>query len=410
VVGRLQDDESDVWLPEVMPGSEVVLVSIFGAGGSRVIAFSQDGSRETLLRDAFMSVYTRQGQLFYRDDGTGAVMAVPFDPETVAVTGGPIAMTGGTDLNHCFGVSDTGSLVYVPDLTEQGSGRLSWAFRDGRTETISEVEGDWVQPRISPDGRRIIVRKVGGKCELWMMDLERGSFSRVVQGDDAHDPLWSPDGSRILFDRAGGGELVTMGVIGPRTIEVVATGNTRGTPGWWSGGGNLLAYTVSGEGGLEDIWVRKMDGTSEPEPFLVTPQAESRPVVSPDGKLIAYTSDETGVSEIYVRSYPSDGAAWQVSSGGGNNALWSRDRSELYFLRITDGTLMSVSVDDSGELEFGVPEVLLEGKVNVARSRNYDVAPDGKFVTVDSGDAREGSRLHVLMNWPALVRERGGAE
>jgi serine/threonine protein kinase len=410
VVGRLEENESDVWLPEVLPGSEVILVSTFGPEGSRVIAFRQDGSRETLLRNAFMSVYTRQGQLFYRDDGTGAVMAVPFDPQAVAVTGGSIAMTGSTDLNHCFGVSNTGSLVYIPDLSEQGSGRLSWAYRDGRTETISEVEGDWVQPRLSPDGRRIIVRKVSGKCELWMMDLERGSFSRVVQGDDAHDPLWSPDGRRILFDRADSGELVTMGVIGPRTIEIVASGNTRGTPGWWSGGGNLLAYTVSGEGGLEDIWVRKMDGSSEPEPFLATPRAETSPVVSPDGKLIAYTSDETGVSEIYVRNYPSDGAVWQVSSGGASNALWSRDGSELYFLRITDGTLMSVSVEGSGELEIGVPEVLLEGRVDAGRTSDYDVAPDGTFVTIDSGDARGGSRMQVLMNWPALVRERGGAE
>jgi serine/threonine protein kinase/Tol biopolymer transport system component len=410
VFGRLKSDgtEGGVWLPEALPDGKTVLITVLGAQ-TRIVAFRAGGERHDVLTGGFLGRYVEPGYLLYQDQSSQSTAAVPFDATEARVTGGPLLVTEQIDGSYCFDATDKGRIVYVPAPTE-GEGRyLTWVDRDGRSEVAVDVQGSWVQPRISPDGQKVLVRKTGAECELWMLDLQRGSFARVVQGDDNHSPLWAPDGRRILFDRQEEGQIVTLDVTGSRRMEVIAKGANRGNPESWSAGGNLFAYTVSGEGGRPDIWVRHMGDDSDPEPFAVTPQAEDSPRISPDGKWIAYTGVETGVPEVYVRSYPDDSSAWQVSAGGGNNPLWSRDGKELYFIRVRDSALMAAQVEAGAEFSLGAPRKILDRVLSTSRIGNFDVGPDGRFITVSGeGGDTDQRPIRVVDNWLALVHELSG--
>jgi len=152
-----------------------------------------------------------------------------------------------------------------------------------------------------------------------------------------------------------------------------------------------------------------MNGEGEPRPFVATPESESEPEISPDGRWIAYVSDETGVPEVYVRGYPDDGSVWQASAGGGTTPLWSRDGTELFFVRLEDAALVSVVVRDDDDLELGVPTELFQGLLSTSRAGDFDVASDGRFITV-AGDSDDTNRreIRVLGNWQTQVEELRG--
>jgi serine/threonine-protein kinase len=266
-----------------------------------------------------------------------------------------------------------------------------------------------MQPRISPDGKRILLRKVGTNCELWMYDIPRGSLARIVQGNDNHDPIWSPDGRQIAFLRANPPtEMVTLTVAGAREKTTLAQGANPGSPESWSAGGNLLAYTVNGRGTRSDVWVRAMGGASPPAAFLATEFNESDPAISPDGRWIAYVSNETGTVEVFVRPYPDTGTAWQISTGGGGSPLWSRDGRELFFVAGT--RMMAVPIETRPTFRAGTPVALFDGGFSIRTSRTFDVAPDGRFVAVRTASGGiAGQELRVLLGWESEMKRVGVA-
>jgi len=218
-----------------------------------------------------------------------------------------------------------------------------------------------------------------------------------------HNPLWSPDGKHVLYQEMNGGKLVTQTVGGMRKVEIIAEGKDAGPPESWSTGGNLLVYTLHGQTSGDDLWVRVVDGSSTPEPFLVTEYNENRAAISSDGKWIAYMSDETGSPEVFVRSYPDSGAAWQVSINGGRDPLWSRDGKELFF--VSGKKMMAVVVEPGDMFAAGRPVELFEGLVGSTRMRDYDVAPDGRFITVRNPDGDDGQQeLRMLLSWQQVMQ------
>jgi Tol biopolymer transport system component len=227
-----------------------------------------------------------------------------------------------------------------------------------------------------------------------MFDVERGTLTRIVHGGDNHSPVWSPDSRRIVYERRTPPHaMVSLTIEGAREVQSLPLGSPKS----WSGGGNLLAYTVDTRSTRTDIWVRAMDGSSPPIPFLATEYNEDNPSISPDGKWIAYTSDETGTPEVFIRPYPVSGVAWQVSAGGGGNPLWSRDGRELLF---TSGTkLISVPITTRPALQVGAPVEISDGGISTFRSRDFDVAPDGRFVTVRHASGAGQNEMRVLLNW-----------
>jgi serine/threonine-protein kinase len=405
VFGRLEGAEGNVWLPEVLPGGRTVLASVLGEG-SKLVAFHADGTREIVLDEVFEGRYVEPGYLLYRDNGNEATMAVPFDADAVRVVGAPVALTEPIHASYCFDVSPTGMLAYVPSPFDQGRAELVRVRPDGSSRRLSDLRNTWIQPRVSPDGKKIVVRETGSQCQLWLLDVERGTFSRLAREGDCHDPVWSPDGRRVLFDRGGMGEIVALEVGGARAVEVIASGPDRGTPHSWNGAKNLLVFTRNGPEGDLDLWIRDME-TGEVAPFLETPEFERDPVFSPDGSLIAYSSDEGSSAEVYVRAYPADGSAWQVSAGGGRSPVWSSDGSELYFLRVEDGAMMRSRVTRADGFSFSAPEPYIENTFSLANTRNYDVGPDGSFVSAAGSERVPELKIRVVLNWPQLLEERG---
>ena len=310
-----------------------------------------------------------------------------------------------------FSVADNGSLVYVSGAGG-GVGRqrsLVWVDREGGETPLASPLLGYTRPRVSPDGTRVAVDVGdGGSSDIWIHDLERGTEA-ILTTDATTDraPLWTPDGERVVFfsnrngpsalfsklaDTPGEAELVMVGSGGTTFIEPIA----------WSADGLTLVFWDFGAGN-QDIGLLSMEGDRASEPLLATESRETGPSISPDGNWIAYASDETGQSEVYVQRFPGLGDKEPISTDGGQQPLWSPDGSELFY-RGPRG-MMAVPVDTEPTFSAGDPEVLFEQQYSYFRQdRTYDVAPDGRFLmikegaTTDDGSAPT-AQITVVLNW-----------
>jgi len=409
VVARLDTTagEREAWLPEILPDGKTVLFTVVGATWD-LFALRPDGTRQLLARNALMGRYVDPGHLLYYDLDPKAVFVAPFDVTAAKITGPAVPLTEPVDDNYAFDVGADGTLVYVPVSSDEQNLELVRIGADGHPTPVMETRAYWTQPRIAPDGRRIVLRKVGTSCELWMYDLDRGSLTRLGSEGDLHSPVWSPDGSRIAFERNdGGGSLHVMRMDGVREDRTILTGDASGSPWSWSAGGNLLAFTKAGRGTGGDIHVLPMDRTAEPIPFLVTQSNETFPAIHPSGRWIAYVSNETGTPEVLVRSYPETGEVWQVTTGGGTCPLWSHDGRSLYYQ--VGQKLMRLDVQASPALSFGRPREVADGLINTPNLRAYDVGTDGRIVLVHAaGGLTEQPEIRVLLHWQQeLARLKG---
>ncbi len=393
-----ENGETEAWLPEILPGGQTILISVFGSSGSRVIAAALGGSRRALIENAFLARYVRSGHIVYQDMLSEAVLAAPFDPVKVEITGPAVPLTQEVDMNHCFDVSQDGKLVYVPvPGGGEGGNQLVWIDKSGVRQPAADMLANWTEPRVSPDGNRVLVRRSDTNCELWMLDVERGSLSRIVQTDDNHGPIWGPDGRRIAFERQNSSEMVILTVQGSRNLTVLAKGPGHGIPQSWSA--DRLVYTVMGAGTRSDIWVRGVDDATPPVAFAATEFNESNPRISPDGKWIVFQSDEAGTRQIFLRTYPDSESVWQLSTEGGTDPIWSRDGREIYFA--SGRKMMAVSITTEPSPTISMPRLLFEAGVGSSAIRDFDMAPDGRFIAAVSPDGESrGRELRVLLNWP----------
>ncbi|MFN0149379.1 MAG: protein kinase domain-containing protein, partial [bacterium] len=404
--------ESEAWLPEILPDGKTVLISILGSTSNtwEIVAIRPEGARQRILTGGFLGRYVAPGHLVYYDFDSELVLAAPFDPEKLEITGPALPLTEQVSANFAFDVSGDGKLLYVPQPGAGTGDELIWLDRKGAATPALDTRSSWVQPRVSPDGRRVLARKSATECELWILDTYRGSMARIAQGSDNHDPVWSPDGRRIAFQKLNArGEMVTLSVQGPREVATIPNDQGAGAPQSWVAGGNLFAFTVTGRGTGSDIWVRAMDGDAPSQPFLATEFNETDAAISPDGRFIAYTSNEGGIVEVFIRPYPDTGTAWQVSAGGGESPLWSRDGRELFFVSGTK--MMAVSIETRPTFEMGTPVVLFDGGFSTGGGRDFDVALDGRFLAVRSAGGDRGAlELRMLLDWPEAMKRTSGAQ
>jgi Tol biopolymer transport system component/tRNA A-37 threonylcarbamoyl transferase component Bud32 len=311
--------EQGAWGPSILPDGKTLLVTINGGTPSwKVVALKQDGKRHMVAGNAMLGRFTSSGKLLYLDAESGAILAAPFDLSGAKVTGPAIPITEAVDLMFGFAAAGDDKLVYVPAAGEGQGDEIAWLDRSGAGVPAMDVHADWTQPRVSPDGTRLLVRKVAALCEIWMLDIQRGSLVEIAHGRDNEEAIWSPDGRRIAYYEADTPfGMLTRTVTGPREERTLFRGPEAGEPQSWSAGGDLLVYSRRDPRTRSDIWVLPMGGASEPVQFLASPSDEVSPSISPDGRWIAYASDESGTAEVYVRPYPDAGNAWQISSGGG---------------------------------------------------------------------------------------------
>jgi dipeptidyl aminopeptidase/acylaminoacyl peptidase len=323
-----------------------------------------------------------------------------------------VALGGSSGRNGAFSVSKTGVLAYQ---TSTGSIRteLVWLDRQGtRVGTLGD-RADYMDVELSPDGTRAAVSVLDparNTRDIWLYDVARGIRTRFTD-DPANEvsPVWSPEGAAIVFDsnRKKNADLyqkVSSGVQAEQTI--LQNGQTERA--WsWSRDGRYLLYTIGDGVPTFDLWVLPLFGDQKPFPFLATPFAETRAKFSPDGRWVAYTSNESGRAEVFVAPFPKADAKYRISTGAGSWSRWRPDGKGIFYLTPGD-TLMSAEVNGQGPtFAVGAVTPLFKMETRAGGQRYpYDVSPDGqRFLVNTSVEQPESPPITVVVNWTAALRK-----
>jgi eukaryotic-like serine/threonine-protein kinase len=405
-VSTLSEGEVAHRWPQVLPGAHAVLFAAFGTQGgidaSNIVAQRlPSGPSKIVLRGGHYARYLRSGHLLYAQGAS--LFAVPFDVNRLEVTGQPVAVLDGVKVfkvsgASLFDVSDTGILAYVPGDLIGTDAPMMWMRRDGAMTPMRAVPRDWRAPQFSPDGARIAFHLDDGRqLDVYTYEWAR-DFTTRLTSDPAVDsfPVWSPDGRTIVFSSSRGvkqlANLYWVAADGSSEAHRLTTSDDRQLATSWHPSGKYLAFDEQISPQQWDLMVLPMDssgpGWKAATPTRVMSRIAQRPtaVFSPDGRWLAYTSSESGRSEVSVRSFPGAGAQWQVSPSGGWLPTWSRHRNELFYLS-PDSHLMVVSYTIEGDtFRANPPQKWSEQPISGRpTSRWFDLHPDGDRFLV-SGD------------------------
>jgi serine/threonine-protein kinase len=236
---------------------------------------------------------------------------------------------------------------------------------------------------------------------IWLFDVERSTSMRFTFQGNQYIPCWTPNGDWLTFDSDHGGQgIYWKKVDGSIPIEPLSVSREALSPGSWSPDGTLLAYHTSSPVTKRDIWIWPKDGNAQPFPFANTEFNEAAPVFSPDGRFLAYVSDESGQNEIYVQPYPGPGEKQLVSTDGGIEPVWSTSGREFFYRHGNE--MLVVDTELEPELRLGQPRVLFRGAFLYGSQgmTAYDVSPDGqRFVMVETSEDSAPTQFNVILNW-----------
>ncbi len=425
---RLGKGENSNRWPEFLPGGKALLftagTSVPGIFISAQVAVQSvgTGERRNLIQGGTLPRYAPSGHLVYAQGGS--LMAVPFDPQRQTATGAAVPVVEGILQSPVTGAaqysfSSTGSLVYVPGGVQAVQSRLVWVNRNGAEQPLATHAHTYQLPRLSPDGRRVAVGIVEQESHVWLYDLSRDSLTRFTfEGNTNFAPVWTPDGKRIAFisNKEGPQNVFWQLADGSGGLERLTTSEYTQSPTSWSPNGQLLAFFENNPTTGNDIWVLRMGDASpasgqvrEAQPFLRTSFNETAPRFSPDGRWLAYVSEESGRYEIYVRTYPGPGGKWQISTEGGAEPAWNPNGRELFYRR--GNKMMAADIAPQPSFAAGKPRVLFEGLYlpSQGTSPNYDVSPDGqRFLMLKPTESAEAAptQINVVLNWFEELKRR----
>ena len=352
--------------PDVLPGGRAVLFrSSRGAARVVVVHSLETGERRDLV-DGVSPLYVPTGYLVF--GRAGSLWAAPFDLDALDLSGEPVPILDGVVMGNPVGgpgppaqaaFTSTGSLVYVSGDPRSGLGRmLVWVNREGIEEDLPLPLRFYRTPRLSPSESTLAVDVTNiRERDIWVLDLARGGESRITFGGTNNSPHWSPSGAQLLFrdlssnrlmlaSSGGGGATDTL-LDGDEVVDDAGASEAQVFPTSWASDGKVVALNVIRPDTARDLWVLPMEGDRTPVPFLVTPFNERAATFSPDGRWLAYVSDETGQDEVYVRAYPPESEQeYLASTGGGGGPVWSRNGRELFY---QNGEQMMVVAIEAGE-------------------------------------------------------------
>ena len=394
--------------PDFLPdGRHFLFMARTGSAESfKVYVASLDSKERRVLPGiAAGARYSPSGHVLFARDGT--LMAQPFDASRQELSGEPFPVAEGVPGPVApYSVSTNGSLAYLSGGLATNS-ELAWFDRSGKQLELVGPSGQYGTPQLSPDGKYVAFAR-GSPGDIWVLDIGRGLTSRLTS-DPAGDafPVWSPDGRMIAF--ASSRDLGTfnlyeraVGVV--EQDKVLLKNEVPKNPSDWSRDGRYLVYTAR-----NDLWALPLSGNRQPMRVTETPFAEQIARISPDGRWVAYSSDETGDSQVYIQSFPQPGARQQISTTGGFQPYWSRDGRELFYVR-PDLTMMAVSVKPAGAtLEVSAPASLFRTQLAVAGpvalTRSYSVSNDGRFLINVASTDPLGRPITVVLNWAASLKK-----
>jgi serine/threonine protein kinase len=411
--------------PELLPGGKHILATLVTATGRdapEIVAVDvRTGEKKVLLETAGECLFARTGakpdlgHLVYARNGS--LFAATLNSATLQLGPAMPVLEGMRNLAglNSAGISRSGTLAYPSGINGTGIGTestLMWVDRRGDEQALTAPQRRYVGPRISPDGGRVAF-SVGDSTQtlnyqIWVYDLTRGTTTRLTFDGANSKPIWTPDGKRLIYTH-------TVGIDFGGLTEVAADGSSE--PVTLTKGINSTPLSVSPDGkrliGLgsssslnmrgNSLWVLPLDVPStaerKAEPFLDTRFTRGNLQFSPDGRWVAYESNETGRDEIYVVPYPGPGGKSQVSTDGGAQPRWNRNGRELFFRN--GAKMVAVDVETGAAFRAGTPLTLFE-----TVSSDYDVTPDGRRFLMLKPAIAETSELHVILNWFDDLRRR----
>ncbi|MEO5897782.1 MAG: protein kinase, partial [Vicinamibacterales bacterium] len=363
---------------------------------------------KTLFKTTTRVAYAEPGYLLFVRERT--LVAQKFDLKSLTLQGEPVPLGEGLGSNNVglasFSVSHNGVLVFKGG--ELGGARVVALDRTGRETAFMDTPADYRDMSLSPDGTRLAyVLGDGGKLDLWTRDLQRGVSSRfTVDPADEIDPQWSADGRRVFYtsNANGPGDLMVKDASGTRDAESLLVDKSEKYVSDVSRDGQYIVITSREQGGSWDIWAMPLSGNRKPIPIVKTTFNELWATLSPDGKYIAYQSNQSGQNEIYVQEFPEARNRVQISTGVGVEAYWRGDGRELFY---RSGTrLMAVPVQTGATFTAGTPAPLFQTRFATITSRGrYRPAPDGQRFLVVGPLARETEQpASVLLNWTSALK------
>ena len=399
--------------PDVLPGAEAVLITVAHSDLSSfdeadIVAVDlSTGERRLVVEGASFGRYV-EGRLLYARKG--AILEAPFDPAALETRGPSRTLLEDVKLYSINGAAQVSAardlLVYVPEAKGRAPTRLLWSDREGRREALLEEARVLYDPALSPDGSRIAVSMVTeGNSDLWIYDRGRETFSRLTSsGGEEEHPLFAPGGREVTYDysMAGPFRLFSRPIDGAGEPRKLGGEGGSEIPESYSADGKLLVLTEeSFETGF-DLWILEL-GDLTRRPFLATAFDERSARLSPDGRFVAYSSNESGKYEIYATTFPEPGPRLPISVAGGEHPRWTRGGKEILFLS-SEG-VMAVEIESAGRLEAGKPRRIFPYRPPIPQLEGayrspYDVTSDGeRLLLVEGGDDPAALRLHVVLNW-----------
>jgi Tol biopolymer transport system component len=293
--------------------------------------------------------------------------------------------------------------VYTSGRSPAGV-QLTWFDRMGKRLDTAGAPGDLGAFSLSPDGTRVALTRRDpqvGRYDLWTRDLARGAESRLSPSGVFGYPVWSADGTHIFYGSRPVGKIYRKAANNTGAEEVVEVASKQ--PMDASRDGRYL-FTVTV--GPNRIWVLPLFGDRKPFAYVQTEFEENQPRLSPDGRWLAYRSNESKRNEVYVLSFPQPSEKWQISTDGGQSPVWSRDGRELFYYS-ADNKVMAVEIKPGAQFQFGVPKALFEVRIAPqASNTSLAVSKDGRFLLPVLVDQEESIPMTVVLNWPEMLKKK----
>jgi eukaryotic-like serine/threonine-protein kinase len=397
--------------PHFLPGGRAILFTVKSTNlasfdDAQIMVRSLDTGEQHPVAQGDSAIYSPTGHLVYAR--AGALYAVRFDAAQLAIRGAPVKVADGVITHPETGgaqvaVSRTGTLVYAAGDSRTAARSLLWVDRDGAARPVTDRLAPYWWPRISPDGRHIALVIDGAFSKVWVLDVERGTLTRASQLTGDHDrSAWMPDGVHVTFgadtEGSGADRLFSDRIDGTGSPRLLFDGPSSLVPMSWSPDGRRLLCGNAGATTGQDVWALSAEDRRL-TPFLRSSSNEFSATFSPDGRWVAYVSDESGRPEVYVRPFPGPGTRSQVSIDGATAPVWSRDGRELFFAK--GGALFATAVTLGDSFTSGAVRHLFSGPYEFDEiTVNYDVAPDGQhFVVPRSRDESAPRQLELVLSW-----------
>jgi len=410
-----EEQEHSHLYPHILPGGKGVLFTIASPGQSRIAALSlETGRSKPLIDRGTYAHFVPPGHIVYYLEGD--LIAAPFDLKAMEVTGPEVPVIEGVVSfgwgGAHFSVSRNGSLVYIPGSAAiETNKRLVRVDRTGKVEALPFPLGDYQSPRIAPDGERLLIVEYEPEPYLWVCELARGAKRRFTDDrGQTYWGIWSPDGKQIVFNSSLGGggfmDLYSKPADGSASEKHLTEGTNQLhlLPKSWADDGKTLVITqaVDPNTGF-DIDIMQYEAAGKPQPLINTHFNEFHPTISPSGRWLAYSSDESGRAEIYIKPYPGPGGTIPVTTDGGREPVWDPSEKELYYRDDNGYKLFKVSILTEPTVQVGSPELLFEGRFmgnSWFWGRNYDISPQGDFfILIEEGEMQPATQINIVLNW-----------